>query len=128
MYKIFLKKKEIARLPEARNLAEIREKESEILSKEQIPINKLSITEQKNDIKCNENINDKEKINKNSKLNLEQNTETIENVESKIEAKNIEQEKNNLKENFYEIKEKIIRNYKSLKEKYSKFLEERAIK
>ena len=66
-----LKKKEIARLPEARNLAEIKEKECEILQKEQI--NKSNITEQKNDIKIN-------------------------------------------------------RIYKNLKEKYSKILEERAIK
>lgn len=87
-----LKKKEIARLPEARNLAEIQEKEGEILQKEQI--NKSSITEQKNDIKINRIYkNLKEKYSKILEERIIKKAEKLE-IRNKIqEEKRIEREK-----------------------------------
>lgn len=87
-----LKKKEIARLPEARNLAEIQEKEGEILQKEQI--NKSSITEQKNDIKINRIYkNLKEKYSKILEERTIKKAEKLE-IRNKIqEEKRIEREK-----------------------------------
>ena len=87
-----LKKKEIARLPEARNLAEIQEKEGEILQREQI--NKSSITEQKNDIKINRIYkNLKEKYSKILEERTIKKAEKLE-IRNKIqEEKRIEHEK-----------------------------------
>lgn len=87
-----LKKKEIARLPEARNLAEIQEKECEILQKEQI--NKSNITEQKKDIKINKIYkNLKEKYSKILEERAIQKAEKLE-IRNKIqEEKRIEHEK-----------------------------------
>lgn len=139
-FKNILKKKEIARLPEASNFSEIPVKENKTLAKETKQVKKSNISEQKNNIKINKNVNENEKINKDLKENLEQNVKIIENLENTVKEKNIEQEKiaenkekieqfkNNSKEKFYELKEKIAQKYNNEKEKYSKLLEERAIK
>ena len=92
-FKNILKKKEIARLPEASNFLEIKAKESKTLEKEQKQVKKSNIAEQKNNIKFNKNINENEKINQDLKQNLEPNAKIIENLENTAKEKNIEQEK-----------------------------------
>ena len=92
-FKNILKKKEIARLPEASNFSEIPVKESKTLAKETKQVKKSNISEQKNNIKINKNVNENEKINKDLKENLEQNTKIIENLENTAKEKNIKQEK-----------------------------------
>lgn len=139
-FKSILKKKEIARLPEASNFSEIPVKEIKTLVKEQKQVKKSNKSEQKNNIKINKNVNENEKINKDLKQSLEQNTKIIENLENTAKEKNIKQEKiaenkekieqfkNSSKEKFYELKEKITQKYNNEKEKYLRLLEERAIK